>query len=212
MQTKSRRLELSDTFSGFMRELGLNPNTGRGKRGDAKRLRNQMERLFGAEISFRSLRADKEGREGKAWLDMKVAPKGEMWWDPKSPEQLGMWGSWVELSEDFFKAITSAPIPLDLRVLRSLKHSPLALDLYVWATHKVDYVLRKGKPQFISWHGLMAQFGSDYSNLNDFRTKAIARLKVIQDVYPDLKLADATGGLTILPASKTAVPTKSTAF
>src|SRR5580693_9077460 len=39
IRTKSRRLELGNSLSGFMAELGLSANTGRGKRGDAKRLR-----------------------------------------------------------------------------------------------------------------------------------------------------------------------------
>ena len=42
VRTKSPRLELGNSLSGFMAELGLSAYTGRGKRGDAKRLRNQM--------------------------------------------------------------------------------------------------------------------------------------------------------------------------
>jgi hypothetical protein len=36
------------------------------------------------------------------------------------------------LGENFFEAITAAPVPLDMRVLKTLKRSPLALDLYAW--------------------------------------------------------------------------------
>ena len=46
VQTKTRRLELGKSLSAFMRDIGLDPNTGRGKRGDAPRLRDQMRRLF----------------------------------------------------------------------------------------------------------------------------------------------------------------------
>src|SRR5207248_2941646 len=42
-RTKSRRLELGATLNGFMAELGLNPDTGGGKRSDARRLRDQMK-------------------------------------------------------------------------------------------------------------------------------------------------------------------------
>ncbi len=52
IRTRSRRLELGNSLNGFMAELGLNPNTGGGKRGDAKRLREQMERLFRSRFSF----------------------------------------------------------------------------------------------------------------------------------------------------------------
>lgn len=209
VQTGKRRLSLSDTFGGFVRDIGLNPNTGRGKRGDATRLRDQMRRLFASHISFQQTKQVQE-REAERWVNMQVSSKGELWWDPKSPDQIGMWGSWIELGEDFFKAITAAPVPVDLRALRALKHSPLALDLYIWSTHKVHSVLRKGKPQFVSWRGLMGQFGADYNDLSNFRKKATARLKMIQTVYPDLKLAEAQGGIQILPTSKLAIPIKST--
>jgi hypothetical protein len=207
VQTGKRRLDLGDTFGGFVRDIGLNPNTGRGKRGDAKRLRDQMRRLFASRISFQQTTRENE-REAERWVNMQVSSKGELWWDPKNPEQIGMWGSWIELGEDFFKAITAAPVPVDMRALRALKHSPLALDLYIWSTHKVHSVLRNGKPQFVSWRGLMGQFGADYNDLANFRKKATARLKMIQVVYPDLRLAEANGGLQILPTSKLAIPSK----
>jgi hypothetical protein len=43
----------------------------------------------------------------------------------------------------------------------------------------------------------MKQFGTDYSDLKDFRKKAIATLKKIQAVYPGLKLQDAEGGIIV---------------
>jgi hypothetical protein len=43
------------------------------------------------------------------WI-MQVAPEGELWWDPKRPDQ----GSWIELGEKFFQAITTVPVPTDL--------------------------------------------------------------------------------------------------
>ena len=47
VQTKSRRLQLGESISAFMRELGWIPSSaGGGKRSDAKRLRDQMRRLF----------------------------------------------------------------------------------------------------------------------------------------------------------------------
>jgi hypothetical protein len=54
IRTKSPRLELGNSLSGFMAELGLNSaNGGTGaKRSDARRLRDQMQRLFNSLISF----------------------------------------------------------------------------------------------------------------------------------------------------------------
>jgi hypothetical protein len=65
VRTRSRILHPGNTVTGFMRELGLNPDTGGGKRGDARRLRDQMERLFRAIISF-EITDDRS----QQWLDM----------------------------------------------------------------------------------------------------------------------------------------------
>ena len=51
---KNRRLQLGDSLSSFMAKLGLNPSNGGtgAKHSDARRLRDQMERLFRGTISF----------------------------------------------------------------------------------------------------------------------------------------------------------------
>ncbi len=207
VQTGKRRLELGDSYAGFLRDIGLDPSTGGGKRSDAARVKEQTRRLFGAAIGVQKSESV-NGLEHEQVGKMLVSSKSELWWDPKSPEQLAMWGSWVELGEDFYKTITAAPVPADMRALRVLKRSPLALDLYVWATYKALTARRKGKPLYVPWHGLMKQFGSDYSTPKNFRQKAIAKLKMIQSVYPGLQLADASGGIQILPTSRPAIPSK----
>jgi hypothetical protein len=207
VQTKIRRLELGKSLSAFMREIGLDPNTGRGKRGDAPRLREQMRRLFAAHISFEQT-IDEPNRHGQRWLHMHVAPKGELWWDPKQPLQDNLWGSWIELGEDFFTAITNSPVPVDLRALRALKRSPLALDLYAWAIWRAFTVTKKGKPQFIPWAGLMTQLGTDYAEKKDFKRNAKGALRKVQAVYPGLSLTYEKGGIFIHP-SRPAIPPRS---
>jgi hypothetical protein len=206
VQTKSRRIELGNSLAQFMRQLGLDPSRG-GKRSDSQRLKDQMQRLFRARISFDTTE-DIAGGDLERWLDMQVAPKGQLWWDHKQPLQDDLFHSFIELGEDFYRAIIAAPVPVDMRALKALKRSPLALDLYAWATHKALSVARKGRPQFIPWHSLALQFGSDYTNHLDFKRKAKIAFKKIQIVYPDFKLSNATGGLLVLPTSRPAVPLK----
>ena len=122
-RTGKRRLELGHSLAEFMRVLGLSPDTGGGKRGDARRLREQMLRLFRATISFDRM-SNEGGLYGESWSDMQVAPEGELWWDARRPEQGVLWGSWIELGEKFFEAIMTRPVPLDMRALRALKRSP----------------------------------------------------------------------------------------
>ena len=206
VQTKKRRLELGRSLSEFMRELGLTPcSAGAGKRGDAKRLREQMRRLFAARISFHQSVEGKE-RQGERWLNMDVAPKGELWWDVKQPEQAALWESWIELGEDFFNAVVTAPVPADLRALRALKQSPLALDMYVWATYRAFSVSRKGVPQFVPWRGLMRQMGCDYGDLKDFKRHASKALGKVRAVYPALKIRSKPGGFDLLPCPPAVLP------
>jgi hypothetical protein len=202
-RTKSRRLELGSSLSGFMAELGLSAYTGRGKRGDAKRLRNQMERLFRSRFSFEKHHGD-DTRNHKAWLDMQVAPKGELWWSVKDPQPTALWGSWIELGEDFFVAITAAPVPVDMRAIKALKRSPLALDLYSWLTYEAFRAHRSGKARYETWAQLEKHIGGNYTGedgLDNFRKKTKAALRKIQNVYLGLKLGKKQGGVEILPES-----------
>jgi Plasmid encoded RepA protein len=205
LRTRSRVLELGHSYNDFLRDIGFDPNTGGGKRGDAKRVKEQTCRLFASTISFIQTGKLAPDREGERRVNMSVASTSEFWWNPKQPDQVNLWGSWVELGEKFYDALTAAPVPLDVRALRALKRSPLALDLYAWATHKSVAVARRGKPQFVPWKGLKEQFGADYADNQNFRRKAVEVLKKIQVVYPALRLEDATGGIIVLPSSKPSV-------
>lgn len=205
VKTKSRRLELGQSLSAFMRELGLTPTGGRW--GSIPRLREQMNRLFRAKISFEVSKDAPNGDQGNAWLDMQVAPRGELWWSHHSPDQDTLWQSWIELGEHFFNAISAAPVPVDMRALKALKQSPLALDLYAWMNYRTFTLQKAGKPQFIPWRGLMQQMGSDYSNHADFRRKVKAAMRKVQAVSPGIKVEFVDGGFNLMPG-KTAIPAK----
>lgn len=194
LRTRERRLQLSDSLNGFMREIGLSPETGGGKRSDYRRLRDQSERLFRATISF-----DYSSTERSGWLDMPIAPHGEMWWSPAHPDQSSMFGSWVELGEKFYEAILAHPVPLDLRAIRALKSSPLALDLYAWISYRHFRACRQDKPAFIPWRELKKQLGASYGNVKDFKRYAKQGLRKLLALYPHLTVEDIDGGLQIKP-------------
>ena len=195
-QTKNRRLHLGRSLSGFMRELGLNPLTGGGKRSDAVRLREQMTRLLRATISFEQTYGN-----GISWLDMQIGPEAVLWWDPEKTLQDDLFESWVELGEKFYQAVTAAPVPLDMRALKALKKSPLALDLYSWLAYKTWNAARKGASQTVSWTGLHAQMGADYTEVRDFKKKVRALLPKIEQVYPQMKVSHGKEGIIISPAA-----------
>lgn len=203
VRNKSRRIELGRSYSEFIEKLGLH-NTG-GKRGDATRLKNQLHRLFGASIVFqRDLQHN--GMQGIGWRNLAVSTAGELWWDPKTPQQLEAFMSWIELGEYFYAMALKAPVPVDLRVLKVLKRSPLALDLYVWASYKSFIAAKSGRPQAMTWPDFMRQFGTEYKSPKHFQQAVTEKLKLIQQLYPELRIGHIRGGLVILPTSRPAIP------
>jgi hypothetical protein len=207
LRTKKPRLELGSSLAKFMRDVGLNPQTGGGVRGDARRLQEQMTRLFQARISFAQDLVEGDNH-ATAWLNMQVSRRGVLWWSTKNPTQGTLWESWIELEPDFFAAITSVPVPVDVRALRALKNSPIALDLYALCCYEAHKAHRSGRTRFIPWRSLMAQLGSDYEGTNavrDFGVKARAALRKVKAVMPTLHLGTMRGGLSILPSSSPAI-------
>lgn len=194
IRTKNPRIELGDSLSQFMQEIGLDPK-GAGKRSDFKRLKEQMMRLSRSTISF-----TQDSNRSYSWLDMQVAPKGMVWWNEKCPNQRTLWQNWIQLGEDFFNAITSAPVPVDMRILKALKKSPLALDLYAWATYTAYQTQRTGQSRSISWEILHEQFGAEYKDVKEFARNAWRCLLKVQAVYADLGIERVRGGIKVLPS------------
>jgi Plasmid encoded RepA protein len=186
IRTKSRRLELGNRLADFLLKLGLDPSRG-GDRSDIKRFRQQMERLLSALISFEySLKG--EGRSGRAWLDMKIAPKAVLWWSDKDPDQNSLFGSWIEVGEEFFNAIMNAPHPLDIRVVRHVKDSSLGIDLYTILNREAYRAMKDDKPRFLAWEWLHEQTGNEYKRLDLFRRDALIQIEAITEVHSGLIL------------------------
>ena len=180
----------------------MNPDNGSAgaKRSDARRLKEQMIRLFRATVSFEIESGTSADAAGiTEWLDMPITTSGKVWWDFKQPTQGTLFDSVIELGEKFYNAIIAAPVPIDMRALKALKRSALALDLYAWASYRAFTVTQAGKPAFIPWHGLAAQLGANYADPKDFRRKATAAFRKVQTVSPGLRLAIAPGGFVLQP-------------
>jgi hypothetical protein len=173
-----------------MRELDMVPTGGRW--GSINRLKDQTKRLFACSIS-----AVYEDDHKSAFLNQSIASKAVLWWDAKDPEQAGLWQSTVTLSEAFFNEVVSHPIPVDMRALKALKKSPLALDTYCWLTYRASYAKR---PSVIPWSALALQFGSEYTRQRDFKAAFLSELRKVTLVYPEARIEDTDTGLLVKPS------------
>ena len=196
VRNQSRSLELGRTLSSFMRQLGLDPSRG-GPRSDARRLRDQMKRLFRSSISFEHLTDDQE-----SWVNINVTSKGILWWDPLDhPDQQNLFQSEIELTPEFYQAITAHPVPIDLRALRALKNSPLALDLYAWLNYRTYRVNQRNRMTKVTWRQLKSQLGADISDPRNFARHVKVALQKVYALYPALNVEAVRGGIVIHPGN-----------
>ena len=201
-RTKNSRVFLGDTqqnrytLSAFMAELGLVPTGGRW--GTITALRKQIHALVHAKIAFGygGSQADTGGHQF-------FAEHWHLWWNVGTDAaQTNLFPSYIDLSPQIYEDMRKA-FPVDMRILREMKQSSLALDLYAFATYKV---FKMKSATAISWKAMHSQFGSGYKSVDRFRTKALEHLRVIKALYPDFKYTLDRGRIVIWPSRTSVLP------
>jgi hypothetical protein len=197
VRTKCRTLTLGDSLSYFLKELGLSRSGG--ERGDITRFKDQLKRLFACSITCNYHSKDRD-----AGIGFMIAQKYDLWWHPQQPDQAGLWESTLTLSEEFYREVTTSPIPIDMRALKALKRSPLALDVYVWLTFRTSYLKASA---VITWEQLQNQFGAEYGLKKNFKAAFNDALRKVQLVYPGANISTDDTGI-ILKTGSTSIPRK----
>jgi hypothetical protein len=199
VKTRHRQLILGHSLSDFMEELDLMPTGGRW--GTIIRLKTQMQRLFASAI--RCFYGNDDSWAIKA---IDLFDEANLWWNPKDPNQASLFESTLTLSEKFFNEAINAPVPIDMRALKALSKSPLALDIYCWLTYRMSYLKERS---CIPWGALQVQFGSGYAlntqGTRDFKRAFLRELKKVGIVYPEAKVDTQKTGLMLKP-SKPHIP------
>ncbi len=191
VRTQSREIELGDSLSGFMRDLDMVPTGGRW--GSITRLKDQTRRLFASTVS-----ATYDGNDRHAEMGYRLADKSLLWWDTQAPEQAALWRSSVTLTEQFYREIIEHPIPVDMRAIKALKRSPMALDIYCWLTYRSSYAKQSTT---IPWAALAMQFGADYGRTRDFRAAFLVELRKVAVVYAGANVEPTDAGLILKPGA-----------
>lgn len=196
--TKNREVPLGDSLTAFMKNLDMVPTGGRW--GTITRLKEQIKKLFYSRFSLIN-----STEQGGHLHNITIADDYYFFWNHKRPDQGTIFENKIILTESFFQEILRAPVPLDLRVIKILKKSPLALDIYTWLTYRMSYLNKPSAP--IPWELLALQFGSDYKAIWDFKIRFIKTLNKIIQLYPVITKATEKG-LVLLP-SRTSISKKS---
>jgi len=201
VQTKDRNIILGNSLTDFMHDLGLVPTGGRW--GSITRLKEQLKRLFASSITC-TYTGSYNGSVGDSIYKLNLIDHAQFWWEPKKLDQLSLFDSVIILSQNFFDEVTQNPVPIDLRALRALKRSPMALDIYCWLTYRMFSVKRNTPP--IPWQCLQTQFGADYAHTRNFKLSFLEQLKKVSVIYPEARFEPTETGLILKPSPTHILP------
>lgn len=192
VRTQSRVLDIHQSLTRFMANLGIAPHAnGR----EIRRFKEQTRRLFATTVST-SLTDDSRQVHD---MGFRLSSELRMWWEPIMETAAD--SSRIVLSHEFFQVITDGAVPLDLRAIKALKGSALALDIYSWLVHRLSYLK---KPTIIPWDLLRLQFGSNYADTKGgrymFKKDFQEQLQEVLQLYPEAKVTADQQGLTLVPS------------
>ena len=187
VQNKSRTIKVKDSLPRFLKDIGIQP-TG-GANGSITAIKEQLIRLCSCKITIDSEDYENEMVGSQFFL---VEEKSISWIGEKENQTKNE----IVMSEKFYEYTLSKSIPYDMKIISAIKQSSLTLDVYMWVTYRT-FSLKT--PTFISWSQLHDQMGSQYSDVNNFRTKFLKSLREVQLLYPSLKAEKERGGFVLYP-------------
>lgn len=202
VRTRNQLVDLGPTMAWWLKRMGL--STSGGPRGSYAPVREQALRIARCEFTMRFERSTAEAR----LADQRIVDGMDLWRDDSSGEEMfrtgGEWVRHVRLSDAFFEHLMEHAVPLSEESIARLKHSSLALDLYVWLTYRLHALQ---KETTIPWYALSDHFGSESGHRQlAFRLKEV--LKDVLAVYPEANV-EASGRGLILRPSRPSVPVNS---
>ena len=201
VRNKSKHIYLGENLSTFIHRLGFE-NTG-GKNGDITRVKEQLKRLLRTHITVSYIAKNIEQIK-----NIQTISQSHSLWVNNVHDSTIIWQTELILNQDFFDEIITHPVPIDLGVIQAIKNSPLAIDIYCWATYRC-YSLRKDI--LIPWDKLFLQFGTGYANDKSgkyaFKKKFIEQLRKVCLMYKQLNVDPQPSGL-LLKKSSTHISSK----
>ena len=196
LRRDTRRVWVGNSASEFLRSLGRTHRGGRTDRGGLSALRKQIEALAVCRVQ---IGWSEKGRTRTENLQPVASIEA---WTRRGSDQRSGWETIIELTEDFRQRLQKHAVPLDIRALRALGSSALAIDIYCWLVRRTA-MLRA--PVFIPWVALDRQFNSELVSVGhkNFKRQLKDALNRVLVVAPSLGVFVVHGGLRIVPSDST---------
>lgn len=189
IRQKSATIEIADSLTGFIRDMGF-PVTG-GKKGTLNAFKEQINALAACKLSVGMW-------DGMRSVEYQGMPFSRIdVWLPSHPDQMMLWPSTLTFSMDFYTTLSKHALPIRAEAVRAFAGSARKLDMYFWFNYRLH---RLKAPTTLSWDAVANQFGGHYTRQRDFRKGFADDLKDVLDVFPKLPVKLSEDGLAIAPA------------
>ncbi|MDP8918377.1 MAG: replication protein RepA, partial [Pseudomonadota bacterium] len=189
VRQRSARIEVADSLSGFIRQMGF-PVTG-GERGTLRQFKEQLNRLAACTMQIGLW----DGASRSSTLNVPPFRQLDIWLSG-SPDQGLLWSNTVQFHAEFYDNLIQHALPVDIRAARAFSGSARKLDMLFWMGYRLRTVQR---PLRLSWDNLHKQFGSDNASIRSFKQAFKGDLAHIKEVFPRLQVTLDDGGMLLLP-------------
>jgi hypothetical protein len=176
-----------------------------------RRLIAAFERIFGATIFFG---ADGCGVRSKVVQRSRFSffSEAQIWYshDPEQCPLSDQFENVIVLSDEFYREISSHPIPADLEAVKVLAGAPAVLDLFMWLSYRCFVAKGPETIPLLGPFGLASQIGSiEYARPRRFREKLEEWMDSIRVLWPECPAQISSDGLSLIVNRGQAVLTKS---
>lgn len=203
---KERKVKLGKSLAEFLADIGLSSSSG-GKRSSRRALERQILSLCYCKMRF-IYHEGNEQRGHEKMRGLSVTDDHEFWWDYTNSGQTSFFDSYLTLSEQFYNIIMASPVPLSTEALGAIKKSPLAIDVYAMASHRLFTMTQKGRAvDTIPMPALRTAFGAEYGRSDNFKAALSRALRLIKDkAWPMLNYEVTDKGLMLATSPLTVAP------
>ena len=186
VRNNSPTIEIADSLSGFMREMGIEPRGG--PRGTIQPFKDQLNALAACRIELSAW-------DGHRSRQVRESPfKSVDVWLPDNPGERMLWSTTITFSTDFFIDLKRHAMPVNVHVLRHLANSARKLDLYFWLNYRLNSITTR---LIVPWAALQTQFGDGFVRDRAFRAQLAEELADIKALFPKLPLMITEQGITL---------------
>lgn len=193
VRNNSPTVEIADSLSGFMKEMGLEVRGG--PRGTIQPFKDQVHALAACRMELSAW----DGRNASTSVKTDLFKRTQLWFS-QNPDEPPLWPTAVTFSQDFYENLKQRAMPVNVHVLRHLATSARKLDMYFWFNYRLHSL---NDPLRVPWKSLAAQFGDGFNRERDFRAHFADDLADIRALFPKLPARLSDEGLHLEPAEPT---------